>query len=170
MARKARYTPAVDELSAQTAGDLMPAQVSLLVDVDAFHHALMSGWGGPAYWCGCKVSGGASSTFFVRVPAGCQDVDVFLLVSGDGEALVTSTSDVTGTELHWTQQGTVGLPQALVVATSGTNTGAAAADGAALRVRAALAWTWTDETVTVAVTGTGATVWGVGIRPVHPNQ
>ena len=111
----------------------------------------------------------ASATFFIRVPPGVTKCDVVLLVSDDGEALVTSTNDATGTELHWSQQGDDVIGDAVLVNTGGVNTGDTAADGGPLTVRGAAAWTWVDETVTVAVTGTG-TVWGVGIVPLHVSQ
>jgi len=135
--------------------DLAPARASSL---PRQQHALMSGWGGPPQcrsWIAPSPSGG-SDTYVIsyRVPPGVTEVDVAVLMYGDGTVTFTTSADATGTRLRTVGQpgGNEVLESARWYGTAGTlDTDNGAESGRALIVRSAVAWEWTDVNITAVV-------------------
>lgn len=154
--------------------DLVPARAS---DLPRLQHAVMSSGGGPpqarsVYYV---AESGASQTYTlsVRVPPGVTDVDVEVIVNGNGTVEMTTSADATGTLLRAAVSVTNGEDDWVSfsgVRTNGVQSPAYGAEGRALGVVSSAVWYYQNVDVTVVVDASATAdlrVYGLTFFPIH---
>lgn len=168
-------SPEVDATTPVEVTDPAPALVSYLRTVMTRQHALMSEWGGPPICRSLYIlaTGNVTHTVTVRVPPGVTDLDMALLLWGNGTLTITSAVDATGTALVSVapiDSTAIEEETALWVSTGGALTTAAGATSArAVTVASSASWTWADVDLTFTITGvtTRFGVLAMETRPIH---
>jgi len=159
----------VDNAPASALVDLEPARAWILAEAMQRQHSLATGWGGPAYFCGCGIDEGDTGHLLIRVPPGVTECNLTLLVAGLGDVTITSTNDgAVGTRLTWATGGD-DLAHVGQVSTVGVlDSSLGANSGRAITVSSSVSWTWQTERLTLTVASGGpGTIHGVLVRPVH---
>lgn len=139
-------------------------------------HQLMSEGGAPeqvraVYWV---TTGGTAATYYpsLRVPPGVTEVDIEVVLSGNGLVLFTSSVDTVGCEFS-SQVVYYDGPSIELATTQRTNGAVDSTNGArgrALTVRTSAVWEWTDVQLTAVITpvaGMGLEVYVVSYAPIH---
>lgn len=168
MARDQLFGPSLDQVSRSRLRDYAAADMGLLRSIDARHHALMSGWGGPPTVRACSLTSAGTYSVPYRVPPGVDYIDLGLRMGGATTAVITTAQDATGTLLttrtNWVAAS--GYEQSIWARTGGLSpSDATAYSGRAIRVAtaaqaASFAWSTIDLTIVVSAYA-GGTIGGV---------
>lgn len=141
-------------------GGPVPAAMSLLRDIEARQHALMTGWS-PGLCIDFNFSTGAGTTRTVttRVPPDCTYIDLGVLAWGDGTLAITTSADAVGTQFRVaTRQNE---ESAVWLWTSGVMSSSFGAEsGRAVMARSSPSWIWSEVDLSVVF---GSITSGLGV-------
>ncbi|MAK31344.1 hypothetical protein [Acinetobacter sp.] len=182
--KAAQSTPPVDQLTTIAITDPEPASIGLLHHVDNTLHALASAWGHPPHTQRLHMlTNGDTRSVLFQVAPSCQWVNIGLLVSGAGSAVITSDasdgSAADTTTLTWILANGDTLEFAEWVWTTGAMDHSTSTDNSpALFVLIDAHKEWSATTyarlqVNPANTGSSdpsGTIWAIAVSPIFEPQ